>query len=316
MFTEAQNFAIVQTELDTVFFQAFQYDASTPGIATAQTATIFKPVTTEHAAYIGEINKNTTFWPQIGETQTVPTDTPAVRNKYTVYVGDYASSIEISKDLFDDNMHGVWAEDVKQFAFKARLTQDRNAFRLFINSFSTTPVVGTQATLTADGVAFISASHPLIGGGTVSNLISGALSDTTVNTAIVALREQKDQSGDVIGGNPSILLVPEKLWKLATQITDSALVSDSAGNAINVYRSSYGFVVYSSPYLGSAAGGSDTAWWMMTPQHSVSRLIRQGIETALRSWQMSNNRTYLYQGNYRESYFVPDYAGAVGSTGL
>ena len=36
MFTEAQNFAIVQTELDDVFFQTFEYDSSSPGIATAQ----------------------------------------------------------------------------------------------------------------------------------------------------------------------------------------------------------------------------------------------------------------------------------------
>jgi phage major head subunit gpT-like protein len=189
----------------------------------------------------------------------------------------------------------------------ARVTQDDNAFALFRNSFTTT--------LTADGVAFISASHPLIGGGTVSNVVSGALSDTTLNTAIVALREQKNQAGVILGGVPSILLVPSKLFKLATQLTDSALVADSANNAINVYRSAYGFTVYSSPYLGAAAGGSDTAWWLLTPNHSVSRLIRQGVETALRPWQYSNNRTYLYQGNYREQVFVPDFAGAVGALG-
>lgn len=307
MFTEAQNFAIVQTELDTVFFQQFEYDGSTPGIATASTGTIFKPVTTDHAAYIGEINKGTGLWNKIGETQTVPTSVPAVRNKYTIYVSDFADSIEISKNLFDDNMHGVWAEDVRQFALMARVTQDDNAFSLFRNSFTTT--------LTADGVAFISASHPLIGGGTVSNLISGALSDITLNNGIVALREQKNQAGVILGGVPSILLVPSKLFKLAVQLTESALVADSANNALNIYRSAYGISVFSSPYLGAASGGSDTAWWLMTPQHSVSRLIRQGVETALRPWQFSNNRTYLYQGNFREEVFVPDYAGAVGSTG-
>ncbi len=308
MFTEAQNFAIVQTELDTVFFQQFEYDSSTPGIATANTGTIFKPVTTEHAAYIGEINKATGLWNKVSEVQTVPTSTPAVRNKYTIYVQDFADSIEISKDLFDDNMHGVWAEDVKQFALMARITQDQNAFTLFNNAFTTT--------LTADGVAFISSSHPLIGGGTVDNTVSGALSDTTLYNAIVKLRQQKNQAGVILGGVPSILLVPPKLWKLAIQLTESALIADSGNNAINVYRSAYGMTVFSSPYMSLDAGGSDTAWFMLTPQHSVSRLIRQGIETALRPWQYSNNRTYLYQGNFREQVFVPDYAGAVGSTGL
>lgn len=307
MFTEAQNFAIVQTELDTVFFQNFQYDGSNPGIATAQTGDLFKPVTTDHAAYIGEINMGTGLWSVIGETQTVPTSNPAVRNKYTIYVKDFADSIEISKDLFDDNMHGVWAEDVRQFALMARVTQDNSAFELFRNAFTTT--------LTADGVSFINSAHPLIGGGTISNLITGALSDTTLNTAIVALREQKNQRGVILGGVPSILLVPSKLFKYAMQLTESALVADNANNSINVYRSAYGFKVYSSPYLGAAAGGSDTAWFLLTPQHSVSRLIRQGVETALRSWQYSNNRSYLYQGNFREAYFVPDYSGAVGSQG-
>lgn len=308
MFTEAENFAIVQTELDTVFFQQFQYDASQPGIATASSGDLFKPLSTTHAAYIGEINKAVGLFDIIGETQTVPLDTPAVRNKYTIYIKDFAKGIEISKDLFDDNMHGVWAEDVRQLALKARLTQDYHAFGLFRNSFTTA--------LTADGVSVINSAHPLIGGGTTSNLVTGALSDTTLNNAIVALREQKDQSGNVIGGSPSILLVPPKLFKTAIQITESALVSDTANNAVNVYRSAYGIRVMMSPQLGAAVGGSDTAWWLLTPQHSVTRVVRQGIETALRPWQYSNNRTYFYQANFREEVFCPDYAGIVGSTGL
>ena len=315
-FTEAQNFAIVQTELDTVFFQQFEYDATSPGIATANTGVIFKPVTTEHAAYIGEINMATGLWDKVSEIQTIPTSNPAVRNKYTIYVQDFASSIEISKDLFDDNMHGVWAENVKQFALMARVTQDQNAFTLFNNAFSTS----ATPTLTADGVSFINSAHPLIIGGTTSNVVTAfngttALSDGSINNAIVQLRTQVNQRGVILGGVPSILLVSPALWKLATQLTDSALVADNSNNAINVYRSAYGFQVYQSPYLSTGAGGSDIAWFMMTPQHSVSRLIRQGIETALRPWQYSNNRTYLYQGNFREQVFVPDYAGAVGAPG-
>lgn len=307
MFNEAQNFAIVQTELDTVFFQQFEYDSSTPGIATANTGEIFKPLTSDRAAYIGEINKATGLYSIIGETQAVPLGTPHVTNKYTIYIKDFAEGIEISKDLYDDNMHGVWAEDVRQFALMGRVTQDQYAFGLWRGAFTTT--------LTADGVAFISASHPLIGGGTVSNLISGALSNTSLNTAIVALREQKNQAGVILGGVPTILLVPPALFQLAIQITQSALISDSGNNAINVWRSAYGITVYQSPYLGAVAGGSDTAWFLLTPQHSVSRIVRQGIETALRPWQYSNNRTYFYQANFRENVFVPDYAGAVGSTG-
>lgn len=305
MFTEAQNFSIVQTELDTVFFQQFQYDASQPGIATANTGVIFKPLSTDHAAYIGQINKATGFFSIIGETQTVPLSTPSVRNKYTILIKDFADSIEISKDLFDDNMHGVWAEDVRQFALMARATQDNHAFGLFRNAFTTA--------LTADGVSIINTAHPLIGGGTVDNLIVGALTPTTLNTAIARLREQKNQAGVILGGSPSILLVAPLNFVNATQVTESALVSDSGNNALNVFRSAYGITVWMSPYLGAAAGGSNSAWFLMTPQHSVTRVVRQGVETALRPWQYSNNRTYLYQANFREEVFCPDYAGIVGA---
>ena len=308
MFTESQNFDIVRTALDTVFFQEFSYDMEEPGIATAGSGDLFKVVQTEHQAYIGSINKPVGLFDIVGEVQQVPSDTPKVANKYTIPVLDFAKRIVISKDLFDDNMHGVWAENVKDMARKARYTQDFHAFGLFRGAFTTTT--------TADAVVLCSASHTTLSGATVSNLVTGALTSTTLNTAIVALREQKDQTGTVIGGIPSILLVPSKLFKTAIELTDSALIADSANNAINVYRSAYGFKVLSSPFMGAAAGGSDTAWFLLSRNHSVSRLVRQGIETALTPWQYSNDRTYTYQANYREEVFVPDYAGIVGATGL
>jgi hypothetical protein len=306
MFNEAENFAIVQTELDTVYFQNFEYDSGSPGIATANTGMIFKPVETTHAAYIGQINKGTGLYKNLTETQTIPLSTPAVRNKYTILVNDWGDGIEISKNLFDDNMHGVWAEDVRQFALMGRVTQDYNAFGLFRGAFTTT--------LTADGVSFINTAHVTISGAIVNNFIPGALDPTTLNDGIVALRTQKNQAGVTLGGTPTILLVAPENFINATQLTESALVSDSGNNALNVFRSAYGITVYMSPFL-SPLGAPDadaTAWFLMTPFHSVSRLLRQGIETALRPWQYSTNRTYFYQANFRESYFVPDYGGAVG----
>lgn len=199
----------------------------------------------------------------------------------------------------------------------ARVTQDTYAFEVFRGAFTTT--------LTADGVAAVSASHLTLSGATVSNLVTGALSPTTLNTAIVALGQMKTQEGVVVGavGADMILLVPMQLFKTATEITDSVLISDTANNAVNVYRSMFGIEVMTSPYLGAAVAagsgitaGSNTAWFLLSPLHSVRRLVRQGVQTALRSWEYSNNRTYFYQGNYRENYFITDYWGLVGSTGL
>jgi hypothetical protein len=310
MFTEAQNFSIVQTELDKVFFQMFDGDETFPGVAHATTAEIFKPQETTHAAWIQSINKGSGLFPAIGETQAVPLSTPHVTNKQTTQILTFAQGIDISKQLFDDNMHGVWAEDVRDFAVKAKDTQDYSAFGLFRNGFTTA--------LTADGNAIFS-THTLIGGGTQVNNASGvgsALSPTSLNTAIVSLIEQKDQSGVIRGSSPSVLLVPPALWKHAREITDSALIADSGNNNVNVYRSALGITVYTSHWLGAAAGGSDTAWFLLAKRHGFTRLIRQGLETALTDWRYSNNLTYRYQANFRENYFCADYAGSYGAAGV
>ncbi len=197
----------------------------------------------------------------------------------------------------------------------ARVTQDQNAFAFFNGAFSTS--------LTADGVAFIG-THTLLNGQTQSNQLkiaqtgtaTTALDPTTLYAAIVMMRQQKNQAGVILGNNPSVLLVPSKLHKHAMEITDSALIADSANNNINVYRSAYGMTIYSSPWMdATVAGGSDTAWFLLARNHSITRLIRQGIETSLRDWTFSNNRTYLYQANFREAVYAPDYVGAIGALG-
>jgi len=132
---------------------------------------------------------------------------------------------------------------------------------------------------------------------------------------MVNLIEQKDQSGVIRGSAPAVLLVPPALWKHAREITDSALIADSGNNNINVYRSALGITVWTSHWLGAAAGGSDTAWFLLARRHGFTRLIRQGLETALVDWRYSNNLTYRYQANFREAYFCADYAGSYGSDG-
>lgn len=108
MFTEAQNFAVVQTQLDSVFYQNFDYDATFPSIATANTAAIFKPLNTTHAAYIEQIFKGSGLFPVIGETTDVPESNPQVANQLTTYIKDFAQGITISKNLFDDNMKSLF----------------------------------------------------------------------------------------------------------------------------------------------------------------------------------------------------------------
>lgn len=309
MFNEAINAAVTRTELDSVFYQNFEYTDSTPEMATAQDAAIFVPIQTQNSGYFYEVYGGVPLFVQTGETSTVATATPRVTNKVFVQVLDWTQSVYLSKDLFDDNQHGVWAAVVADLARKGRITQDYNAFGIFRGAFTTT--------LCADGDALCS-THSLIFGGTTTNTTAGAggaLSDTSLYTAMVGLRQQPDQRGVALGNVPAVLLVPSALFKLALQLTDSALVADNNNNAINVYRSTYGFVVKTSIWMDAVNGGSDTAWFLLAKNHAIRRLVRQGIETAFRDWTYSDNRTYFYQANFRESYFAQDYSGVWGNPG-
>src|ERR1700749_2355170 len=292
MFNEQVNAVVTRTELDSVFYQNFEYTDSTPEMATAQDSEIFVPIQTDHSGYFYEVFGGVPLFVQTGETGTVANSTPKVANKVFVQVLDWTQSVYLSKDLFDDNMHGVWAAVVADLARKGRITQDYNAFGIFRGAFTTA--------LTADGNALCS-THTLIFGGTTTNTTSGAgsaLSDTSLYTAMVQLRQQPDQRGVALGNVPAVLLVPSALFKLALQLTDSALVADNNNNAINVYRSTYGFKVKTSIWLDAVNGGSDTAWFLLAKNHGILRLIRQGIETAFRDWSYSDNRTYFYQANF------------------
>lgn len=318
MFTENQNFSLVQTELDEVFRQ--NYEATLPpSYATAMTGEIFKVTDTNHAAYIGTIHKGPGLFSKIGEVQAVPAYQAKVANKWTVTIADFAEGIEVSKNLFDDDLHGEWNSQVADLAVMARRTQDFNAFRIFRGAFTTT--------LAADGAALIG-SHNLIGGGTTNNQIvladitgasTTALTSASFNIAMKRLAEMKSQSNVPLQCVGDTLLVPPALFITARQIAVSALVPDNGNNAVNVFSMDYSIKVYQSVFLGTASPdglGSDTAWFLLdSKRHAVRRFVRQGIITALRDWTMSNNRTYYYQANFREEVFAPDYIGIVGAKG-
>lgn len=318
MFTETQNFSLVQTELDEVFKQS--YEASIPpSYATAMTASIFKVTDTTHAAYIGTIHKGPGLFSKIGEVQAVPSYVAKVANKWTVTIADFAEGIDVSKNLFDDDIHGEWENQVSDLAIMARRTQDFNAFKIFRGAFTTT--------LTADGAALVS-SHTLIGGGTFNNEIvtadiSGAtttaLTTSALNVAIRRLAESKSQAGVPLQCVGDTLVVPCAVYTTARQVAVSALVPENGNNAVNVFSMDYSIKVYQSVWLGTASPdglGSDTAWFLLdSSRHQIRRFVRQGVVTSLRDWTMSNNRTYYYQANFREEVFCPDYIGVVGAKG-
>jgi phage major head subunit gpT-like protein len=301
------NLSVVKTTLDSVFYPRFEYKAN-PGWVGATSTSVFKQMTTDRAAEITEVFKGVGLFDSYAEEADVPSEAARVTNQKTLSVLTYGKSIDIPKNFFDDNMHNTYGEMVKDFGMKARISMDENAMAIYRGAFTTT-LVNSGATLVSD-------THTLISGGTVDNKILAALSETSLNTALVMLAEQKDEAGVVMGANPSTLLVPPALFKTACEIVDSEMRSGTADNDMNVYSDKYGITVATSNRLGATiAGGSDTAWFLLGENHSVTRIVRQGIQTSLLDWSLQRNNNYVYKANFREVIGARSYVGVVGSLG-
>ena len=300
------NQDVVKTTLDAVVFQEFEAEPG-PQIASATDTLCFQQGNATNAAKILESYKGVGLWGTRAEQADVPSSTPSVGDKKTFSVLNYANSVDITKNFFDDEMFDVVGNMMREFGDKARITQDDNAMGIFRNSFTTE--------LTADGVALFSNSHVNLNGDTVDNLETAALTESQLNVMLVKMMEQVDQAGVVRGHMAQTLLVPPALFKTAVEITDSVLRSGTDFNDINIYSAKYNLIVKQSPYLGAAAGGSDTAYFLLAKNHQIHRFVRQELVTSLINWDLQRNNNYIYKGEFRETLGALTYEGAVGSNG-
>lgn len=317
MFNTANNQDIVQTKLDKLFFQEFSKPDMGPGYIDV-TYPIFNQMTMDKKFYQSEVNASVGLFVETPESQAVNVDVPQIGNYSIVEALKFTQSIPVSLEMMKDGMFGIVEKNVKELARLAKTSMNQKGFAVFRNAFTTQ--------LTPDGVSFINAAHPLIKGGTESNLlvtgdISGSpattvLSSNSLDAAIQKLAVQKDQAGVLVGSGAAYLVVPPKLLKTAIQLTSSVLEGDSSTNAINVFRSDTGIRVVCSQFLGVVAGGSDTAFFVMSANHGVNRYVREGLSTMISDLANSNNLSYRYTAYYREAYETLDYAGIIGSTGV
>lgn len=306
--SSAMNPNVVKTALDMVLMPEFSIKDH-PQIGSALTPEIFNQEETDKAAEITELFKGSGYWDQRSEEQNVPGGTPRVTNQQTHSVLNFAKSLDIPKNFFDDDQHSVVKMAIRDMGQNARVTRDNHAMGMFRDGF-------TGATYTtSDSVALFSNSHANINGDTVDNLGTAALAPTSLETGIVALMTQLAQDGTIKGHTANTLVVPPELFKEAIEITESQLISDSSDNAVNWVSSKFGLKVFTSPYLGAAAGGSATAWFLLAKNHSLMRWERQAMETSLVDWVYQRNNNYIYKGEYREVYGAISYDGIWASNG-
>lgn len=308
MYNSALAPDVVKTAIDLVFNTEFGLEMI-PGYGTVDMDPIFRQDTTQKQAVIVDQFQGTGYFQTRAEQQDVPQGTARVGNQQTYSVTNYAKSVDISKNLMDDDQHSTIDKLVKLMARTGRLTKSKNGFNYNYNLAFTT-------TKTNDGVAFFSNSHITLNGDTVDNLETGVLSEPNLDVLFQSLMGQLTQDGTLGGHVPAVLLVPTALFKRAQEVTKSELRQGTTNNDMSYYSQIYpGLQVYHSPFLSTAQGGSDTAYFLLSRDHSSTRWVRQDITTDMIPYQYQRNNNYIYKAEYREVTAPISYEGAVGSNG-
>lgn len=167
----------------------------------------------------------------------------------------------ITMEMWEDDQYGVMKMRPRQLALAKARTMEQFAADIFNHGF-TAGGGGIATFQSGDGQALFSTAHPRTDGGTPqSNMITADLAEDSLEQALTMMRATVDDKGQLASVMPDTLLVPPALEKEARILLESQGRTGTANNDINPYRGSLNLIVWD--WLGAAAGGSDTAWFLL-----------------------------------------------------
>jgi hypothetical protein len=215
-----------------------------------------------------------------------------VEYSFDELVKGFAITRKMRDDLLYDTIFDSAAGMATAFARKRR----KDAASVFNNSTS-------ASYLGYDSKALCANDHPRsrTDSTSVDNLAALALTSASLETAVLAHQNLKDDLGEEIVIMPDTLVVPRALRKTALEIVGSDKQPENANNAINVQAGQWNIIV--DPYLTSS-----TAWWIV--DSTLSRRFlkwydRIGVEFA--GTQDFDTMIWKYRGYTRYGFGWSDF---------
>lgn len=304
--SSSPSLELVKTALDKIRDEQVLKNART-GKAEATDPVVFTQDTATNAAVISTTQGGGGYFEKtlddLSMNKNVSIKSPTPK---TTLIANFKKNLKISNNFMEDQQHSSVAKAVRGNVGSWMASRDRNAFYVWGNGFGTTDTI--------DGVDLFSNSHENDNGDTVDNLESGALTDTTLNTSVVSLRNQVNQTGVKVGYEPDFLLVSNAGHKNAMTVAKSQLRSGTGNNDLNYYSELFpGMKVVYNQFLDEI---STAAYFIGAQGHGVTRFVRKGLTTTLVDWQSQPDDAYIYKLRAREEVDAIEYSGTVGSTGV
>ena len=218
-----------------------------------------------------------------------------------------ALGFSLTEEAIEDNLYdSLSARYTKALARAMSYTKQTKAAAILNNGFDTDYPGG-------DGQPLFSASHPLVSGGTNSNIPStpADLNETSLEAAVIQIAAWTDERGLLIAAKPRKLVVPPSLMFVATRLLETELRVSTADNDITALKSNgsipEGYAV--NHFL------TDTDAWFLTTDvpNGLKHFVRTPMATGMDGdFDTGNVR---YKARERYSFGWSDPLGMYGSEG-
>ena len=220
----------------------------------------------------------------------------------------FAKGRMVSQEMIDDEKFNMISKLPRSLALAKMRTYEQAAADVFNYGF--TAGGGGLATFTGgDSLALFSTSHVNRAGTvTQSNKITTALSSTSLQAVITAMKTRRDSKNQIIGFQPDTLLVPSALEFTARTILETTQVVGSANNDINPIKGALNLVVW--PYLTSS-----TAWFVLDSKAHELNFFRRKDEGVKGPVYDFDNEAAKWKAVCRFSVGFSDWMGVYGSVG-
>ena len=218
-----------------------------------------------------------------------------------------ALGFSITEEAIEDNLYdSLSSRYTKALARAMSYTKQVKGASVLNNGFSASYPGG-------DNVALFSDAHPLVSGGTNSNIpaVATDLNETALENAVIQIAAWTDERGLLIAAKPRKLVVPPSLMFVATRLLETELRVATADNDVNALKS-----------MGSIPEGytvnhflTDTNAWFLTTDvpNGLKHFVRTPLQTSMDADFDTGNARYKSRERY--SFGVSDPLGIYGSPG-
>lgn len=213
---------------------------------------------------------------------------------------EIALGYSITRKAIDDNLYKTQFKP-SNLGLMQSFNQTKEIYGA--NVLNTSNVYNTA--IGGDGVALLSASHP-VDGGTYANTptVQADLNEATLLSAMISIRRQfVDQAGLKFYARGKKLVVPPELEPVAIRLLHSELRPGTADNDVNAIRSTAGGL--NEGYMVNDFLTSSFAWWLLTNVDGMLYLERVPYEMDMQVDFTTDNLLVKAYERYSFSYYNP-----------